>query len=56
MCCGQKREALKNGTAGQTAPARSSENGSYYLRNVPMRLRAALGGRGGAPEKPKPGK
>ena len=48
MCCGQKREALRNSGApetagGSNAGAKPAEG--YYLRNVPVRLRAALTGR-----------
>lgn len=48
MCCGQKREALRNSGAPETAGgtndgAKPAEG--YYLRNVPVRLRAALTGR-----------
>ena len=48
MCCGQKREALRNsaGIQGGAAAAGPAEAESlYYLRNVPARLRASLTGR-----------
>ena len=54
MCCGQKREALRNSAAaGTTSPAAAEGNGAakaapmnlYYLRNVPVRLRGSATGR-----------
>ena len=48
MCCGQKREALRNSggpeaAGGTNASAKPAEG--YYLRNVPARLRGTLTGR-----------
>lgn len=49
MCCGQKREALRNSGAPETAATGTNAGAKpaegYYLRNVPVRLRAALTGR-----------
>jgi hypothetical protein len=48
MCCGQKREALRNSAGIRPAGAADGQAGAeslYYLRNVPARLRASLTGR-----------
>ena len=50
MCCGQKREALRNSgaqenSAGADSSAAAKAAAGYYLRNVPLRLRAAVTGR-----------
>ena len=56
MCCGQKRDALRNSTAQGTA-AKTSAPSLFYLRNVPARLRAALSGRPrDFPAAPPPGR
>jgi hypothetical protein len=50
MCCGQKREALRNSgaqedSAGADTSAAAKTAAGYYLRNVPQRLRGTLTGR-----------
>jgi hypothetical protein len=54
MCCGQKREALRNSAAvGTSSPPVADDVGTpkaastnlYYLRNVPVRLRNSVTGR-----------
>jgi len=48
MCCGQKREALRNSGGIETrdsAPEQAQAGTLYYLRNVPARLRASFTGR-----------
>lgn len=48
MCCGQKREALRNSSgspAGDAAAGQAAAQNLFYLRNVPARLRASLTGR-----------
>ncbi len=61
MCCGQKREALRNSggveaAVGDGAAEQVAAENVYYLRNVPPRLRVALTGRpNGVPaEGPRP--
>jgi hypothetical protein len=44
MCCGQKREALRNSAAAGTKATAVPRN-LYYLRNVPDRLRGSVTGR-----------
>jgi len=50
MCCGQKREALRNSGGSQAASSdaaagQAATESLFYLRNVPARLRASLTGR-----------
>ncbi len=45
MCCGQKRDALRNSAGTGTVPKTSAPGILYYLRNVPMKLRGAISGR-----------
>ncbi len=51
MCCGQKREALRNSGGNQAvsgnAAAPAGAESLYYLRKVPARLRVSLTGRPG---------